>query len=125
GRAPGTRGARSRSWRRLPRTLGSPPRGSHGPDGRSRPRPSATLAAVAASRPTGPHVDLVSIELVRDIAPLLQRGSQRLPVVTESVIPGGVSCHRYDPYSKRGTIPISSWIYCNCGVRTPGIPASN
>src|SRR5215813_2719902 len=79
---------------------GSSARDSLGPVGRSRPLPGTTLAAVAATRSTGPHVHLLPIELVGDFAPLLKLVSQGFPVVTESVVPGSVSGHRYHPYSK-------------------------
>jgi len=53
-------------------------------------------------------VDLVPIELVGNVSPLLDRVSQRLPVVAESVFPESCSGHQYRRYSKRGTRPSST-----------------
>ena len=113
GRAPGTRGSAITILATIAPCTGSSCRSSYGPDGRSgraisRPLPRSTFAAIAAVRPTGPHVHLMPIELVGNVPPLLDRVSQRVPVVTESVFPGNCSCHRYSRYSKRGTRPSST-----------------
>src|SRR4029453_16734402 len=94
----------------LPSTAPSPGV-AHGPDGRnglwrSRPLPRPTLAAIAAIRAAGPHVDLAAIELVGDIAPLSERVSQRFPVATERVFPGRVLTHQHPGESKPGTISL-------------------